>query len=269
MQSSSLKSLPIPVAALLAVLLPTMLTTQPARAQERHNAPWSTVSASETSSPGAPQPAASTATLTPAQAQQTLDVLQNADKRDQLIQTLRVIAQVAPQLPAQALPQVSPSAPPSPPPQGQVSNQTQDQTPAADNLGVQLLAQASAWLDDLSSQLAAGARTVSDFPAVWHWLVKTAEDPEAHSALIDVAWKLALVLACALAVEWVLQRAIRRPLAAVARYVPALARPRVRPPATERVEPARSKSGREWLRRSTGLADVGWIILRFPFVLCD
>jgi moderate conductance mechanosensitive channel len=218
----------------LLILLAIFLAPLPGRSQEGQNAL-------------PPQPLPS---LTPAQAQQAIDVLQSDTRREQLVQTLQVIAKVS-------LPQQS-----SPP---------QAQAPSADNLGVQLMVQVSDYLGDLSSQLAAGARTVSDFPAIWHWLVKTTTDPNARSALVDVAWKLAIVLACALAAEWIAQRAIRKPLTAVARCVPARARtsnderPATEP--TEDDETVRTKSGRKWLRRSSGLTDAWRILVRLPFVL--
>ena len=143
--------------------------------------------------------------LTPAQAQQALEVLQDDGKRTQLIQTLQAVAKASAQ-PASGSPA--------------------DQTPSADNLGVQLLVQVSNWLGEVSGQLAVAARAVSDFPMVGRWLVQLATNPDARGTLLDAAWKLALVIACALAAEWIVWRVVRRPLAAIARYVPA-ARARV------------------------------------------
>jgi hypothetical protein len=55
----------------------------------------------------------------------------------------------------------------------------------ADNLGVQLLVQVSDWFGDVSSQLAAAARNLSDFPMIWRWLVQLATDPIARQTLFD------------------------------------------------------------------------------------
>ena len=96
---------------LLTLVSACLLACAPARSQEP-----------------SPRPAVS-----PDQARQALDLLQNDAKRDQLIQTLQTVAKAAPQ--------------PS--------------TPAADNLGAQLLAQVSNWFGEVSGQLAAAARTMS------------------------------------------------------------------------------------------------------------
>src|SRR5438132_6841493 len=106
------------------VALAFLLVTVPARSQDAHGP--------------TPQPAQA---VTPAQAQQALDVLQDDRKRAQLIQTLQTIAK--------ASSATSTPAAPSPIP--------------ADNLGVQLLAQVSDWFGDVSRQLAAAARNLSDF----------------------------------------------------------------------------------------------------------
>jgi moderate conductance mechanosensitive channel len=192
-----------------------------------------------------PQPGSS---LTPAQAQQALEVLQNDNERGRLIQTLQVIAKASPPAPSP-----SQAAP----------------VPSTDNLGAQLLVQISDWLGDLSGQLAAGARTVSDLPAVWHWLARMAADPDTRDALLDAAWKLAAVLACALAVEWIVRRAISRPLAAIKHYVPARLRLHAsqQQETNQQNEAPRTKSGRDWLRRPNGLVDAWRILLRFPYVL--
>ena len=172
-----------------------------------------------------PQPGSS---LTPAQAQQALEVLQNDNERGRLIQTLQVIAKASPPAPSPLQSQAAP-------------------VPSTDNLGAQLLVQISDWLGDLSGQLAAGARTVSDLPAVWHWLARMAADPDTRDALLDAAWKLAAVLACALAVEWIVRRAISRPLAAIKHYVPARLRLHAsqQQETNQQNEAPRSKSGRD------------------------
>ena len=144
-----------------------------------------------------------TEALTPQQAQQALEVLQNDAKRAQLIDTLRAIGTATPGS------QASPGAPGS---QGPTVN---------DSLGAQLLAQASDWVGEVSHELANAARTVADFPLLWRWLIQTASDPFARGTLLDIAWKLLLVIGCALAAEWIALRAVRRPLRLVEKYIPA------------------------------------------------
>ncbi len=92
------------VARFLLIALAILLAPLSARSQEEHNAP--------------PQPASS---LTPEQAQQALEVLQNDNERSRLIQTLQVIAKASAPVPS-----------PSP---------SQALEPSADNLGAQLLIQ--------------------------------------------------------------------------------------------------------------------------------
>src|SRR5438105_15500459 len=96
----------------MLIALAFLLVAVPARSQDAHGA--------------SPQP---TAAVSPAQAQQALDVLQDDHKRAQLLQTLQTIAKAAP---SSAVP--TPAAP-SPAP--------------ADNLGVQLLVQISDWFGDV------------------------------------------------------------------------------------------------------------------------
>jgi len=211
------------------VLLALLATPQPGISQERHDATASPAQA-----------------LTPAQAQQAIETLRDDAKRSQLLQTLDAIARASPPAPDAA------SAP--------------AHAPAADNLGVQLLVQVSNWLGDVSAELAVAARAVSDFPMAWRWLVNLTTDPDARHILLDTAWKLALVILCALAAEWIVWRAIRRPLAAVARYTPV----RVRA-AGERTMAAPDSlladGGHPARRQHTTLASTWQLILRLPFVL--
>ncbi|HUN96536.1 MAG TPA: hypothetical protein VMU69_09890, partial [Bradyrhizobium sp.] len=173
---------------LVLVAMALLLVSFPARSQ---------------SAPGSPSPSPA---ITATQAQQTLDILQDDHKRAALVQTLQTIAKASSSQPATA--------------------QAQDgASPAlADNLGVQLLAEVSDWFGQVSNQLAFAARTVSDFPGIWHWLLHFVHDPFAKQMLFDTAWRLALVIVCAFMAEWIIRRMMRRPLAAVDRYVPARAR---------------------------------------------
>jgi small-conductance mechanosensitive channel len=187
------------------------------------------------------------ATVTPDQARQAVDILQDDNKRNQLIQTLRTIAKASP----------APAA-----------SNTSATPPAdfGDNLGVQLLAQVSNWFGDASDELAHAARSVSDFPKTWHWLLQQASDPAARALLLDTAWKLVLVIALAFAVEWVMRFTVRRPLRAVNRYVPTRARRVADRPAAEN-EVSLVADAHE-VRRWHSTLDRTWqLILRFPFAL--
>src|SRR6202790_4432453 len=141
----------------ILIVLALLLVAHPANAQDAHGS--------------SPQPA-----TTPAQAQQTLDILQDDQKRAQLIQTLRTIARAS-----QPIPSTPTASSPVP----------------AENLGGRLLVRVSDWLGDVQSPLAAAARNLSDFPMIWRWLVQLATDPIARQTLFDTAWRLALVVVCA------------------------------------------------------------------------
>jgi moderate conductance mechanosensitive channel len=214
---------------LFLVSLAWLLMFQPAKSQEGHTAPGQ-----------AP-------TVTPTQAQQALDVLQDDSKRVQLIQTLRTIAKAA--APA--------SAPASPP-----------RSLPADNLGVQLLAQVSNWFGEVSGQLATAARTMSDFPMIWHWSAHLVTDPAARQMLLDTAWKLALVIIFALGAEWIVRRATRRALASVDHYVPARARRFDHQRSTMTSGDATPVADARELRRWHLTLAYAWqLTLRLPFVL--
>lgn len=189
-------------------------------------------------SPPPPPPTAA------AQAQATLDILQDDHKRAQLIQTLQTIAKAS-----------SSGAPAQP--QGSAS------PPAfTDNLGVQLLAEVSDWFGDVSDQLATAARTVSDFPMIWGWLVNLTTNPYMQQMLLDTAWRLVLVIACAFMAEWIIRRVIRRPLAAIDRYIPLRARH------ADTVRDAGAATETQPVRRWHATLTYAWqLAIRLPFAL--
>src|ERR1700720_4365182 len=162
---------------------------------------------------GAAPKAAASATnkadvLTPDQAKRALDTLQDDKKRAQMIDTLRAIANAAPQ--AQA-------APPAPEPQPAIPL-------TADSLGAQLLLTVSEQIGDVSHQIADLARTLTHFKAFYYWIVRTANDPTAYDQLLDIAWKLALVFGCAFAAEALTFRVVKRPVALLEARLPQMAR---------------------------------------------
>jgi moderate conductance mechanosensitive channel len=145
-------------------------------------------------------PSASTALVTQAQAQQALEVLQDAKKRAALIETLQTIAKAAPSAPASASPAPRPLEPTS--------------------LGAQILVQLSDGITRLANEFAATARAITEFPILWRWLVHELTNPAARAELLDASWKLALVVGCALGAEWLTRRAVRRPLTALEARAP-------------------------------------------------
>jgi small-conductance mechanosensitive channel len=129
------------------------------------------------------------AQVAPADAQRTLDVLQDPAKRDQLIATLRTIAQAQPQ----------PSAPVAP-----------------GSLGAEILTGASGFLHRVSTGTAAAFGAARQLPLARAWLA----DPSTRAALLEIIWRLALVVAVGLVVEWAIRRAVRLPIRALIHRAP-------------------------------------------------
>ncbi|WP_025038002.1 mechanosensitive ion channel domain-containing protein [Bradyrhizobium sp. DOA9] len=197
--------------------------------------------------------ASSAAALSPDEARRALDTLQDDKKRAQMIDTLRTIANASgPQQPAAA-----PSEQKSPIPL------------ATDGLVAQLLLTVSEEIQEISGEIASIARTLTHFPAFYYWFLRTANDPTAYNLLIEIAWKLALVLGCALAAEWVIFRLIRRPVAFLEGRVPQTARlpAQVLPSADPPSSVADVTPAPELNRRRHSLARVWQVLSRLPFVL--
>ncbi|MBB4369589.1 small-conductance mechanosensitive channel [Bradyrhizobium sp. cir1] len=191
--------------------------------------------------------------LSPDEAKRALETLQDDKKRAQMIATLRTIANASGQEQSAA-----------PPPE-----QKSPIPLSADGLGAQLLLTVSEEIGEISRDVADMARTLTNFPAFYYWIVRTANDPTAYNLLIEIAWKLALVFGCAFAAEWVIFRLIRRPVAFLEGRVPqtlrlsAQALPIAEPPSSVAdVTPAP-----ELQKHRHSLARVWQLLLRLPFVV--
>ena len=161
---------------------------------------WSPLAQGQTpAKPAAP----AAATLTPAQAQSVLDVLQDDKKRQAFVAVLQNMVH--------ALPAAAPAAAPKP---GEVEI-------APDALGARLLVQATDGVQHLAGQFGAAAEAVNDTPLLWYWVMGLVDDPTASHRIFETFWRLIAVLACAAAAEWMVQRALRRPLRALEARAPA------------------------------------------------
>src|SRR5262252_9194183 len=206
-----------------------------------------TVAAAErpASTQGSPAPGVNA--LTPEQARRALDLLQDDAKRAQIIDTLRALGETPP---AARMPQV-----PS------------DQRPAAgltsDGLGAQLLLQVSEQLGEVSHDFATAVQAVTDFPLLWSWLQGTVTDPVALRTLLDIIWKLAVVLGVGLAAEWLMVYALRRPSA---KLVPV---PRLQRASIAETAASSLPTEPETRRRYVAFARVWQSIARIPFVLAS
>ena len=160
----------------------------------------------------APAPAAPPGSITPAEARQALDVLQDDAKRAQFVATLKTIAQApAPAGPAAA---AKPGGAPG------VAVGKLPIPLAPDSLGAELLVTTEQRLAALASDMLATSRAITDFPLLASWVEHVASDTDAQAELQDAAWKLAALMASALAAEWLAGRLVRRPRAALEAHSP-------------------------------------------------
>jgi small-conductance mechanosensitive channel len=193
----------------------------------------------------APVPVANA--LTPEQANRALETLQDDGKRNQMIETLRAIAQATP-----AKPEAKPAIPLT-----------------ADSLGAQLLLTVSEQVGETVREISAAARSVTRFPALWFWLQRTANDPSTYQLLFDIAWKLALVFGSALTAEWLMSRLLRRPLNLLEARIPYAARAPAR--VLDQIDPPSSTADitevPDLHRRHRSLTRVWQSLVRLPFVL--
>ncbi len=112
-----------------------------------------------------------------------LDVLQDDKKRAQFVGVLQSMIHAVPAVaPRSALPL------------------------AANSVGAQLLVEGETWATRSANQLRAGIIAIAGLPQIWGWVSETVRSPAALAELADALWKLALVVAGALAAEWVTQR---------------------------------------------------------------
>ena len=189
--------------------------------------------------------------LTPDQARQALDTLQDDQKRTQMIETLRAIANA------------SPPAQPAPPPRQSAIPLT------ADSLGAQLLVTVSDQIGDISRQIADVARSLTHFKSFYWWFIRTANDPNAYGQLLDIAWKLALVFCCAFVAEWLIFRLIKRPVGLLEMRIPLAARAPAQTLAT--ADPPSSAvdvmAEPEPHRRRLSLMRAWELMIRLPLVL--
>jgi small-conductance mechanosensitive channel len=220
-----------------AVLLAVALFATPAFAQ--NGAP-----------PAAP-PTNKPDALTPDQAKRALYTLQDDQKRAQMIDTLRAIANASPQ-----------AAQPAPEKQSPIPL-------TADSLGAQLLVTVSDQVGEISREVADVARSLTHFKAFYWWFVRTANDPDAYGQLLDIAWKLALVFCSAFAAEWLIFRLIKRPVALLEARIPQAARApaqtlaAIDPPSSAADVMAEAAPH----RRRLSLARTWQSLIRLPFVL--
>ncbi|HET6183845.1 MAG TPA: mechanosensitive ion channel domain-containing protein [Acetobacteraceae bacterium] len=211
--------------------------------------------------------------LSPEQARQALEVLNNPALRAQVIAALQAIARVQPAPAKPAAPAAAPASAPSAPatagapatgaaapaaaPASAAANETKLKlTPGS--LGAVVLTGAPSFLGTIWDRLLTTTERVRDLPLLWGWIVVIATNPLAQSILTQAIWRVAVVFAVGLLAEAGVRRLLRRPVAAIAGSPPP---PNPEPTADEenREEPARARP-----KRRIGAAN---LLRRVPLVL--
>ena len=78
-------------------------------------------------------------------------------------------------------------------------------------LGAMLLATLSDNVREASDGLMAVATALLNAPMIVAWSAEQARDPAVRNLWFDLIWKIAAILAAAMAAEWVVERLLRRP----------------------------------------------------------
>jgi moderate conductance mechanosensitive channel len=172
--------------------------------------------AADTSAPTG-TPTADAPALTAAQAQQALDVLQDPQKREQLIAVLQAIAKTRPAAQPAAQPQATAQAAPAPAASGADAPKI---SLKPDSLGAQLLVVLRQWGTKLAGDAMATLATMDSLPALGRWFVDLESDPQnSLLLLLAFAWLIGIFL-CALLVELFSRWALRRPRDALLSRLP-------------------------------------------------
>ena len=172
----------------------------------------------------------STPSISAAEARSALDVLNDPTKRAVFSATLNAIIKAQPAAPSTPVVAESVGGAPA----GRAKPATTPTTGEVlkipltpDSLGAQVLLSASAFVDRLGNQAMHALDTVQSLPLLYGWMVMVVTNPLARGILVDVSWRVALVLAVVAAAEYGFRRAMQRPI----RSLEGLA-PRLRPPAS-------------------------------------
>ncbi|QNT77492.1 mechanosensitive ion channel domain-containing protein [Entomobacter blattae] len=149
-----------------------------------------------------------TKNLSPQDAKETLDILRNPQKRDELIKTLSTISQAAS---TGKEPVAAPSTP-VPKPAAEAEKVSID----PDSLGGSILSQLDDVGDFLSTQFSSFIALFKDLVFVGSWFTSQLSNPEARSTLIDTFTRSGIIFLVALSAERLLFLAIRKPVRKIA-----------------------------------------------------
>jgi len=159
--------------------------------------------------PSSPAPVSG---ITPEQARQALEVLNDPAKRAEVVNTLEAVVKAESAVPVAAAPASTPPGPkaavPAPPPASTTSKVTLE----PGSLGAAVLGGANGFAGRISAQAVRAVQAVRGFPLLWGWLVMMATNPLAQTLLREAIWRVAIAFGCALAVEWGVRLVLRHPV---------------------------------------------------------
>lgn len=205
------------------------------------------------------------------QARAALEVLNDPAKRAAFAATLNAIVKANPaasHTPASAA--APPAATPAQPAPAETTINGVSIPLAPDSLGAQILLSASLFLDRAGNEAWRAAEAVQSLPLLYGWAVVMATNPIARDMLVDVTWRVVVVMALVIAFGFWVRRAMHRPIARLEARAPA-AHPREtpireEPPPEEGV--ARAEAGETESPLSTGPHTSAWTLLKLvPLVL--
>ena len=138
--------------------------------------------------------------LTGAETQQLLSVLQNPQKRQQLITTLENLQKI--------MPATGTAAPAPAPAKTVVAKAAVALKP--NSLGADIVTGAGTLITQVDGSLITTVTSVTDYRELGEWAQDVGRDPTILSAVLDALWRLVAVLAVAFIVEFVAWRLTRR-----------------------------------------------------------
>jgi small-conductance mechanosensitive channel len=142
--------------------------------------------------------------LTNAEAHQLLTVLQNPQKRDQLITTLKNLEKVMPVLGAAAA-----SPPPAAAKPAAASTVKHTVSLKPNSLGADVLTGTGTLISQMDTSLATTVTSVTDYREFGFWVRDLSEDPTLLTSVLDASWRLFVVLVVAFVFEFVAWRVTR------------------------------------------------------------
>jgi len=166
--------------------------------------------------------------ITPEQARQALDVLNDPAKRADVVNTLEAVVKAQAAAPVAAAPAPAPPAPKAAAPAHAPAGTSSKVTVEPGSLGAALLGGAGGLTGRLSAVAIGAVQAVHGVPLFWGWLVVIATNPYAKVLLREAVWRVVIAFGCGLAVESGVRLLLRRPNS---------------PPETEPVSPDEPDSG--------------------------